>query len=112
MKKLFFVCVLSLIVSGCASVAVSNTAIEQNTAHTLGLAKGSFTITDRVDSGIKSSYTVKTKGGKQFNCYVTGSLSLIGPAVSDPMCTAVGQGIKPGKVEGQCNALTRAAGRC
>nr|WP_265670361.1 hypothetical protein [Verminephrobacter eiseniae] len=31
-----------LLASGCASVAVSNDAIEQNTAQALGLAKGTF----------------------------------------------------------------------
>ena len=35
--------------AGCASVAVSNDAIEQNTAFALGVPKGTFTISDRVD---------------------------------------------------------------
>ena len=50
----------ALLASGCASVAVSNDAIEQNTAQALGLAKGTFTISDRVDDGVKASYSVKT----------------------------------------------------
>ena len=72
----------ALLVTGCASVAVSNDAIEQNTAQALGLAKGTFTISDRVDDGVKASYSVKTNTGTSN----TGSAS--------------------------CNALLKAAGKC
>lgn len=102
--------------SGCASFAVSNDAIERNTAQALGLAKGSFTIADRVDDGVKASYTVKTNTGKQYACYVTGSVSQLGRAVSDAICSEIGKGGKPatgaaaaGK---SCNALLKAAGKC
>ena len=87
MKKtlaLATVAAFAALASGCASVAVSNDAIEQNTAQALGLAKGSFTIADRVDDGVKASYTVKTNTGKQYACYVTGTVSVVGRVVSDP----------------------------
>jgi hypothetical protein len=100
--------------AGCASVAVSNDAIEQNTASALGLARGSFTISDRVDDGVKSSYAVKTSAGKQYSCYVTGTVSVMGRVVSDAVCNEVG---KPAKQAGgtngaSCNALLKAAGKC
>lgn len=97
--------------SGCASFAVSDDAIERNTAQALGLAKGSFTIADRVDDGVKASYTVKTNTGKQYSCYVTGSVSQLGRTVSDAICSEVG---KAGKTSAgaPCNALLKAAGRC
>lgn len=102
--------------SGCASFAVSDDAIERNTAQALGLAKGSFTIADRVNDGVKASYTVKTNTGKQYACYVTGSVSQLGRAVSDAICSEVGTGGKPaagaaaaGK---SCNALLKATGQC
>lgn len=109
--------------AGCASVAVSNDAIEQNTATALNLTPGSFTITDRVDSGARTSYTVKTTAGKQYNCYVTGGVSLMGRSVSDPVCSAVNEVAKSAKQStGQtpassssttpCNALLKAAGKC
>lgn len=101
---------------GCASFAVSDDAIERNTAQALGLVKGSFTIADRADDGVKASYTVKTNTGKQYACYVTGSVSQLGRAVSDAICSEVGRGGKPvagatgaGK---SCNALLKAAGKC
>lgn len=75
----------ALLATGCASVAVSNDAIEQNTAQALGLAKGTFTISDRVDDGVKASYSVKTNTGKQYACYVTGGVSIVGRVVSDQM---------------------------
>lgn len=38
------------LIQGCASLAVSNDAIEANTAHTLGLSVSEFTVSDRQDS--------------------------------------------------------------
>lgn len=97
--------------SGCASFAVSDDAIERNTAQTLGLAKGSFTIVDRVNDGVKASYTVKTNTGKQYSCYVTGTVYQFGRAVSDAICYEIGKGGKPA-AGGPCNALLKAAGKC
>ena len=106
----------AVLATGCASVAVSNDAIEQNTAQTLGLAKGSFTITNRTDDGVKASYAVKTNAGKQYSCYVTGGVSIVGRVVSDPICTELGKGSKPAisatAGNASCNALLRAAGKC
>lgn len=107
---------LAALASGCASVAVSNDAIEQNTAMALGIPKGSFTVSDRVDDGFKSSYTVKTNAGKQYGCYVTGTVSYYGRQVSDAVCTEVGKTAKPAPGAaasgGSCNALLKAAGKC
>lgn len=122
MKNSFFarLATLALIATsaGCAAVAVSNDAIEQNTAFTLGLPKGSFTISDRVDDGLKSTYVVKTNAGKQYSCYVTGSVGITGRVVSDAICQAQ-QGkasTKPATSAGgssaSCNALLKAAGKC
>lgn len=118
-----FVATLVLIaaVAGCASVAVSNDAIEKNTAMALGLPKSSFTISDRVDDGVKSSYAVKTNAGKQYSCYVTGTVAITGRVVSDAICQALaqpqgqGKSAKPASVGGggaSCNALLKAAGKC
>jgi hypothetical protein len=108
------VTVLATLAAGCASVAVSNDAIEQNTASTLGLAKGTFTISDRVNDGVKSSYAVKTNSGKQYSCYVTGTVSVMGRVVSDAVCNEVGKAAKQATRTGSasCNALLKAAGKC
>lgn len=111
------VAVMAVLGTGCASVAVSNNTIEQNTAHALGLEKDTFTISDRVDDGVKSSYFVKTNGGKRYSCYVTGTLSVAGRVVSDAMCNEVSnEGSKPAKqtpgTAAPCNALLKAAGKC
>lgn len=108
------VAVMVLLASGCASVAVSDNAIEQNTAFALGLEKGTFTISDRVDDGVKSNYFVKTSAGKKYSCYVTGGVTVVGRVVSDAVCNEVGG--KPAKqtpgTGGPCNALLKAAGKC
>jgi hypothetical protein len=111
------VTVLAFVAAGCASIAVSGDAIEQNTAKALGLSKGSFTISDRVDDGVKSSYNVKTTAGKQYGCYVTGGISYVGRIVSDAVCTEVGKSAPapaPGAAApaASCNALLKAAGKC
>ena len=103
--------------AGCASVAVSSDAIEQKTATSLGLEKGAFTISDRVDSGIKTDYSVKTNSGKKYSCYVTGTISYMGRMVSDPICNEIGKQAKPGagssgSSDASCNALSKAAGKC
>lgn len=101
------------LIQGCASMAVSNDAIEANTAHTLGLKVGEFTVSDRHDSGIKTTYNVQTKTGKHYSCYVTGGVSVAGAVVSDALCTemaAAGSVARPAAV--QCNALLSAAGKC
>jgi hypothetical protein len=116
----FFLAVPAVLVTliGCASVAVSNDAIETNTAQALGLQKGAFEVTDRVDEGLKSTYNVRTVKGRTYSCYVTGTISVMGRVVSDAMCSETGKGVKPGAAPAtqtspkECNALLKAAGRC
>ena len=108
--------VAAVLVAGCASVAVTDDVIERNTAQALGLAKGSFAISERTNDGVKASYNVKTNTGKQYACYVTGGVGIVGRVVSDPICTEIA---KPGKQaasgatgNASCNPLLKAAGKC
>ena len=110
---------VSLYISGCASVAVSDGAIERNTAQALGIDKGSFVISDRVDDGVKSTYMVSTKSGKKYSCYVTGGVGITGKVVSDALCSELKQQGSPvaapartGARNQSCNALLTAAGKC
>lgn len=121
MKKTFIrravivsIAVLAVLAGGCASVAESNDAVEQRTSLALGLAPGSFAISDRVDDGVKTSYTVKIKSGKQYSCYVTGGLSLMGRMVSDPICNELAKPAKQTLRNGSssCSPLLKAAGQC
>lgn len=88
------ICVGMAVLSGCASFAVTDDKLIQNTAFALGLNKDEFAIHDRVDDGIKTTYSVKTKSGTQFNCYVTGTVGITGSAVSDAMCSKKGEPMK------------------
>ena len=102
------------LVTGCASVAVTNDAIEKNTAFALGIEKSTFTISNREDEGVKTTYLVNTNAGKKYTCYVTGTISVVGRVVSDAVCNEVG---KPAKQATEapkqsCNALLKAAGKC
>ena len=97
--------------AGCASAVVSNDAIEDRTAFALGLDKTAFTISNRVDDGAVSRYSVTTKAGKKYSCYVGGAMSMLGRQVSDAVCNdAAGGGAATSAPA--CNALLKAAGRC
>jgi hypothetical protein len=114
MKPHFFI-ICAVLLSGCASVAVTEDVIRRNTAHTLGLETDAFTISDRLDEGAKTSYKVKTKAGRRYSCYVMGAVSVVGRTVSDALCTELSGNGKPapgGSKPQQCNDLLKAAGKC
>ena len=77
--------------TGCASIAVTEEALVERTAFALGLAKGDFTISNRVDDGTTTRYSVKAKSGQEFNCFVGGSISVLGRVVSEAVCTRKGE---------------------
>ncbi|WP_061238921.1 hypothetical protein [Ectopseudomonas composti] len=111
--KLFAPILLAGLVSGCASVAVSDNVLSQRTSLALGLTPDQFTISNRVDGGVRTDYNVKTRDGKNYACYVTGSVSVLGPVVSDALCNTMGGNDQPAQpVSNSCNALLKAAGRC
>ena len=104
---------MAALITGCASVAVTNDAIEKNTAFALGIDKGTFTIYDREDDGVKTNYSVKTNSGKKYRCYVTGMVSYTGRVVSDAICNEIGKPVKQTSgANASCNALLKAAGKC
>ena len=106
--------------AGCASVAVTDDAIQQETGRALSAAPGSFQVSNRHNSGVKTTYDVKLTDGRQYACYVTGSVGITGRAVSDALCQpSNGQAAaapKPAATAGTtpaaCNALLKAAGKC
>ena len=106
--------------AGCASVAVTDDAIEQETARALSAAPGSFQVSNRRNSGVKTTYDVKLTDGRQYACYVTGSVGITGRVVSDALCqpsnTQASTAPKPAATAGTpptaCNALLKAAGKC
>ena len=110
----------SVISTGCASVAVSEDAILTNTARALGLDRTAITISERVDQGVQTTYKARTRSGKMYSCYVTGTFSLMGKVVSDAICTEIKVGgtsttspvASSTSNDSSCNALSRAAGRC
>lgn len=119
-KKLI-ICSAAVLAAGCASVAVTSDTLESRVATSLGLAKSEFKISDRVDSGVRSDFKVTTNSEQTYACYVTGSVSIVGRVVSDPVCTETT--VKQSKQEttkktarthnkATCNDLLRAAGKC
>lgn len=82
---------VATIVTGCASMAVTDASLEDKTAFALGLEKGDFAISNRTDSGVDTNYIVKTKKGQEYRCYVQGTVSIMGRTVSDAVCNRKGQ---------------------
>ncbi|MCD7098983.1 hypothetical protein [Stenotrophomonas sp. MMGLT7] len=103
---------------GCASVAVTSDTLAERTAFALGIGTQEFTISDRVDSGVRTDYRVQTRDGTRYACYVTGIVSVTGRSVSDAICSRQGaatEAAKPadaGSAPASCNALLKAAGKC
>jgi hypothetical protein len=84
----------SLLASGCASIAVTDQTIVDRTAFALGLDAAEFTISDRTDEGTTTRYRVRTKAGDEYNCFVGGSISVLGRSVSEAVCTRKGEAAK------------------
>nr|WP_315477271.1 hypothetical protein [uncultured Undibacterium sp.] len=100
---------------GCASIAVTDDVIAKKTAFELGLNASDFTISNRENDGAMSTYIVKTKDQRTYNCSIGGSISVLGRTVSSPICNEVGKksGAAPSTSSGAtCNALLKAAGKC
>lgn len=118
MKKYLITVIIPVLFSGCASVAVTGDALESRTSSALGMEPSEFTISNRTDDGVRTDYKVTTKKGAVYSCYVTGTISYFGRAVSDAICNARGgaaasnAGSTGSAAKGSCNALTHAAGKC
>jgi hypothetical protein len=105
---------LAGVLSGCASAVVKEDHLVRKTELALGMERSAFTISDRVDEGLQTSYTVKTQAGKKFSCYVEGSFSFgTGSVVTDAICSELGKAAKSKNSKGApCDALSKAAGKC
>lgn len=106
---------LSLI-QGCstlgASFAVSDESLVSRTETAIGLPSSDFSISDRVNEGVTARYKVRTKAGKQYNCFVGGSLTGIGKSVSEAVCKPLDGSGNTSPSYKNCDALSRQAGRC
>ncbi len=94
LNRLAAVFVLVGAVSACASLAVTDSAIVDRTAFALGLDKAAFTVSGRVDDGTTTRYAVKTRAGQDYNCFVGGSINVLGRSVSEAVCTKKGEAMR------------------
>jgi len=117
MNKIIFPALFLTLLSGCASMAVTDDGIKANTAATLGVSQNELTITNRNDSGIQTTYLAQTADGKAYSCYMTGTVAITGRQTSDAICRpASGSATTPppasNSSSSSCNDLLKAAGRC
>ena len=88
--RLWVPALAALLSAGCASIAVTDEAIVDRTAFALNLDKDAFTVSNRVNDGTTTRYAVRTKTGQEFNCFVGGSISVLGRSVSEAVCSRKG----------------------
>ena len=81
----------SISVTANASQAEVYELIMENTAFSLGLENGNFSIFNLKTQGGKTTYQVNAQSGKEYSCYVTGIEMPTGPVVSDAMCHEKGK---------------------
>jgi hypothetical protein len=81
----------AVLASGCASMMLSDDDITARTAFAIGLNKGDFTITNRSNEGASARYTVRTKRGEDYNCFLGVAPGLAGVQVSEAICTKRGE---------------------
>lgn len=121
-KTKLAISILTVALAGCALVKtnkLSDDVLTQRTGFALGLDKSEFTISNRQEPNKSSEvyYSVTTKSGKKFNCYVAaGFTSIVTPNsdASDAVCSEVGRssGTSDSNSKKACNALLKAAGKC
>lgn len=119
------------LLAGCAPT-INQDGLEQRTAQAIGRTVGQFAISDRSEeTGGRINYTVNTRDGSAFRCYLYGATGLQQAVTfgqtphSDAICTAMPGGQRGSGNEGpaatgqrgrsaggNCNALLQAAGRC
>ena len=109
-----------LALCGCAAV-VDKDGIEQRAAMATGMPVGSFTITDQVEgTGGRIDFNVQTQAGARWRCYLYSAtafqraMSLGQTPHSDAICSRTnGDGRSTSTPSANnCNALTKAAGKC
>jgi len=114
MKRFIPMLTVCVILAACTSI-ISEEKIVDRTSFALGQPSSEFTISNRKNSAIKTTYTATTKKGKTYSCYVEGPLP-----VSDALCNEMSSGEPAAKGKSaagkpapkNCNELLKAAGRC
>lgn len=119
------------LLAGCGAT-INQNGLEQRTAQAIGRTVGQFAISDRSEeTGGRINYTVNTRDGSAFRCYLYGATGLQQAVTfgqtphSDAICTAMAGGQRGSGNEvpaatgqrgrstgGNCNALLQAAERC
>jgi hypothetical protein len=107
--KVFALMAVAGFLGGCTGKMVSDSELVDRTSFALGLNPTDFTISERRSSPLKANYTVVTKTGHRYWCYVGISMGV----TSDAMCNeAPGSKGKTDAPKPKCNDLHKAAGRC
>lgn len=107
MKKLALVALSALILSACGTVGnvvISDESLKEKAAFALDTTADKVTISNR-RGDIDSVKFVATTRGRSHQCYIS---TMAGVLSSDAICS--GAGSATGSTN--CNALSKAAGRC
>jgi len=106
----------AVLMTGCTALTVSDGKMKQRASQSLGVSEENITVESRSEGVLRSDFKVKANN-QTYGCYVN---SLFGLSTTDAICTEFdNSGQNTTKVEkpqssenSNCNALTRAAGKC
>ncbi len=107
MKKILLIALCSTVLAGCGTVGnavISDDTLKEKAAFALDTTADKVTISNR-RGDIDSVKFVATTHGRSHQCYIT---TVYGIISSDAICS--GAGSATGSTN--CNALSKAAGRC
>lgn len=82
---------VTLAAPGCASLAVTDEAIVDCTTCALGLPQGEFTVSHRQNEDGTTRYSVRATADQKYNCFVGGSINVLGRSVSEAVCSKKGE---------------------
>lgn len=105
------IALMAPMIVGCASAgsSVPSAKLVANTSFATGLAEGQFEISGIRKGALKTTYNVKANNGDSYSCYYTG---IAGVGLSDSLCSKIGAAGATDTATPNCDALSKAAGRC
>lgn len=99
-RKLASLCVISLALNGCASIAGSTNTltddkIKSQTSGVLGYSPDDLTITSRRTEGTNTYVNLQVKDKKEFTCVINGGNLLTFGMTNPPICSKKGEPMNP-----------------
>jgi len=91
MKQDILTSLFLVVLAACASFAVNDDVLAHQTSQKLAVKAADLTIAHRKVNGDHTVYEVQTRQGRYYDCSVSGTVSVMGHSMSEPVCRRVSQ---------------------